>query len=114
MHSYFANTWLVYNKNDENDIRYYVAEGGCSYLSTIDVAHETAIFEAEYIPWALKKQLSEWKNYITLDKSNNGLFVQHDMGMYPSKPPHQPNQPAILKNQAYIMFFNTFGAMPLE
>lgn len=92
LHSYFANTWLVYNKDNLNDVRYYVSEGDCKFLSTIDVAHETGIFEGEYIPWTLKKQLEEWKNYTR--KDNYGTFLKHDMG----------SDTLIGRGQKYFMF----------
>lgn len=94
LHSYFANTYLLYNSSNPLDIRYYVSEGNCGFLSTVDVAHETGIFEGKFIPWALKLQLEEWKRY----NQNNcnffklgygcdgcGLFIQHDMGIGPSE-----------------------------
>jgi len=117
LHSYFANTWLLYNP-EKNDVHYYVAEGRCNYLSTVDVAHETAIFEAEYIPWVLKLQLSEWAKYAKYDKNVGKMFLQHDMGQQPPKnfinrPSPIPNVPPILKDQAYIMY-NGYGAMPIE
>lgn len=78
IHSYMANTWLLYDPVEDRP-RFYVSEGSCHFLSTIDVAYETAMFEAEYIPWALKLQLEEWSEYVLRD--DYGAYLQHDMGV---------------------------------
>lgn len=78
IHSYLANTWLLYDPV-KGSIYYYVAEGNCEFLSTVDVAYETALFEVEYIPWALKLQLEEWLEYMLRDAY--GPYLQHDMGV---------------------------------
>jgi len=77
IHSYMGNTWLVYDPSDGTP-RYYVSEGNCQFLSTVDVAYETALFEAKYMPWALKLQLEEWSEYVRYD--GYGAYLQHDMG----------------------------------
>jgi len=77
IHSYMGNTWLVYDPSDGTP-RYYVSEGNCQFLSTVDVAYETAVFEAKYMPWALKLQLEEWSEYVRYD--GYGAYLQHDMG----------------------------------
>ena len=100
LHSYIANTWLVYRKSNPNDVRYYVEEGNCRFLSTVDVAHEAGIFESEYIPWALGKQLAEWKAYAL--KDGFGVYLQHDMGIGNS----------IRKKQAYEYYDG--GKMAVE
>lgn len=89
LHSYIANSWLVFNSKNQNDVRYYVAEGNCGFLSTVDVSHETGIFEGEYIPWALKAQLNEWKSSIGGDQYGNYLF--HDRGRVKAEGYNGPN-----------------------
>lgn len=78
IHSYLGNSWLLYDSVNGRP-RYYVSEGSCQFLSTVDVAYETALFEVEYIPWALKLQLEEWLDYMLRDAY--GPYLQHDMGV---------------------------------
>lgn len=77
IHSYKGDSWLVYNPADGLP-RYYVSEGDCQYLSTIDVAYDIAPFEAEYFPYFLRLQLEEWSQYVFYD--SYGACLYHDMG----------------------------------
>ena len=76
-HSYFPNTFLLSGEND-NDWRYYVWEGQIKYISTLDVAYETGLFEGLVIPWALRMQLQEWGEIVQTDAE--GVYYPHDLG----------------------------------
>ncbi|MDD5551808.1 MAG: hypothetical protein PHI88_01460 [Candidatus Pacebacteria bacterium] len=77
--NYLANGWMVYDPRNGN-VYYYVSEGGdCQFLSTIDVGHDTAVFEVQEGIEALRKQLEEWEAYVLSDQY--GIYLQHDMGV---------------------------------
>ncbi len=102
IHSYIANTWLLYDPTD-NIPRYYVSEGQCQFLSTVDVAYDIAFFETSFIPWALKIQLEEWSQYVSSDAY--GAIIEHDMGWRNEVRPSQayPHSMGVEENTNYIL-----------
>jgi hypothetical protein len=68
-HSDIANTFLLQDEN--NEPRFYLAEGRFKHLSTVDVAHETEL-TALFAPWRLRLQLEQWLNYIAREEVNKG------------------------------------------
>lgn len=75
-HSFLANSWLLWDKN--NETRYFVWEGNYGLMSTVDVAHEVELL-AYFMPWTLKLQLFEWKNHIK--ETKYGEYLVHDIGI---------------------------------
>ena len=85
--NYFFNSWLL-SSAGAGGFRYFVWEGAakcCSFISTVDVAHEYGYFELKNIPWALKAQLDmmaekAFGSQASLSDPSSGKAVQHDLG----------------------------------
>lgn len=102
IHSYMAKTWLLYDPAS-GEPRYYVNEGDCRFLSTVDVAYETFLFELKYIPWAAKLQLDEWSSHYSADQY--GVYLEHDLGVNSTVMPRQAYQDCmgVEENLNYIL-----------
>ncbi|MFN8532454.1 MAG: glycoside hydrolase family 52 protein [Dehalococcoidia bacterium] len=78
---YLASTFLMREKREMGEFgtpRYVVWEGDCLYHNTVDVAHETAVFEGMVMPWTLRLLLESWASARTRDRF--GTVILHDLG----------------------------------
>lgn len=81
VHSYLGSTFLLRpaaGPGPSGNLVFATWEGDCRYISTLDVAHETGVFEGLVMPWALRMQLESWA--ATVRQDQYGAILPHDLG----------------------------------
>lgn len=99
-HSYLMNTWWLIEDSQD---RYFVWEGCCAFLSTVDVEYNITPLYLQFWPELLRMQLIQWLDFVQDD------ILAHDVGMmltggkmeYPHPMPVEENANFLLMLLAY-------------
>lgn len=103
--NYLANSWWVWD-GSQNDW-FFIWEGWCSFLSTIDVEYNNSWFALLFWPELLEKQLTAWFQRIQPEgfpSHDLGILLEVDSQVYPHHMPVEESCNLLLLTYALWRF----------